>query len=71
MKTLITDVDHSVADAWSKQPKGSAKHRSLITSNTTYVSIYDISHIITKDNDLIRAHTNLRSPRIGSQLSFS
>lgn len=32
MKTLMTEVDHSVDDAWSRQPKGSEKQRSPMMS---------------------------------------
>ena len=50
-KTLITDVDHSVADARSKHPKDSAKHRSPIISNARYVSVYVFSRVEVKGND--------------------
>jgi hypothetical protein len=70
-KTLITDVDHSVADAWSKHPKGSAKHRSPIISNARYVSVYVVSRIEAMGHDLCRAYTNPRNPRVGSQLPLS
>ena len=65
IKIFITDVDHSVADAWSRHAKGFAKHRSPLKSNAIYVSVCVVSQVVAEDNDLVSAHTNLRSLFVG------
>ena len=58
VKILMIGLDYFVADAWSKHPKGSAKHRSPIISNAIYASVYVVSQVVAEDNDSVSAYTN-------------